>query len=356
MAGITVNIILDKTDKTYKGGDTIAGRVRVVVAEDVRTAALIAVLYCKGYSEKKTRIAGSEIARMEREIEETNLFKGSWTPGEYTYPFSYTAPSGPRTYKGHVFDITWHIGAKARTSREKDKDVKAEVSIILLPGKRASQIERGKGAKEVVHRQSARSLIGCFGFSIALFIIGGIVAWIYSPFAETAGDVEGVFFFGGIIPLLLGLLLIIGVTYQALINKRIKKVEVKLGSGLASPGEKVPCSITFEANIPFEIQKISAVLTGEEVVDFRSPSRGKGQFRKYALQESRQELPLAVRRVPVKVPYEIRGEVVIPEGLPYSIDLMDEGKGMALTWEIEFIIEMKWWPDWRHIETIVIQP
>ena len=39
---------------------------------------------------------------------------------------------------------------------------------------------------------------------------------------------------------------------------------------------------------------------------------------------------------------------MIPEGIPYSIDLMDEGKGMALTWEIEFVIEMKWWPDWRH--------
>jgi hypothetical protein len=124
--------------------------------------------------------------------------------------------------------------------------------------------------------------------------------------------------------------------------------------GLARPGEKIPCSITFEANIPFEIEKISAVLTGEEFVDFRSSSSG-GQSRKYTLHESRQELPLAVRRVPVKVPYEIRGEVVIPEGIPYSIDLMDGGKGMALTWEIEFVIEMKWWPDWRHFETITVQ-
>ena len=119
---------------------------------------------------------------------------------------STSAPPGPRTYKGHVFDVTWHIGAKSRTSQGKDKDVKTEENIILLPGgKRASQDQGGKGAKEVVHRQSARSLIGCFGFSLALFLIGSIIAWIYSPFAETAGDVEGVFFFGGIIPMLLGL-------------------------------------------------------------------------------------------------------------------------------------------------------
>ena len=151
MAGIALSIILDKPDKTYEGGETIAGQVRVAVAEDVRTAALMVVLYCKGYSEKKTRIAGPEIATMEREIEETNLFKGPWTPGEYTYPFCFTAPPGPRTYKGHVFDVTWHIGAKVRTSRGKDKDVKAEENIILLPGKRASQRSGGK------RRQRGRS-------------------------------------------------------------------------------------------------------------------------------------------------------------------------------------------------------
>ena len=90
-------------------------------------------------------------------------------------------------------------------------------------------------------------------------------------------------------------------------------------------------------------------------MDFRRSSRG-GQFRKYALHKSRQELPRAVRQVPVKVPYHIQGEVVIPEGIPYSRDLMDEGEGMALTWDIEFVIEMKWWPDWRHYETITVQP
>ena len=177
-------------------GETITGRVKVVAKESVRTAALIVILYCKGYSEKKTRIAGTAIATMEREIEEANLFKGPWTPGEYDYPFSFTAPIGPRTYKGHVFDVTWHIGTKVRTFRGKAKDVKAEESIVLLPGgKRASQDQAGKGAKEVVHRQSARRLIGCSGFSLALFLIGSIITWIYSPFAETAGDVEGVFFF-----------------------------------------------------------------------------------------------------------------------------------------------------------------
>ena len=61
MVGIALSIILDKPDKTYEGGETITGQVRVVATEDVRTAALIVVLYCKGYSEKKTRIGQTRI-------------------------------------------------------------------------------------------------------------------------------------------------------------------------------------------------------------------------------------------------------------------------------------------------------
>ena len=356
MSGIALSIILDKPDKTYEGGETISGQVKVIATEDVRTAALVVVLYCKGYSEKKSRMAGPDIATMEKEIEETKLFKGPWTPGEFLYPFSFTAPPGPLTYKGHVFDVTWHIGAKVRTSRGKDKDVKAEENIILLPGGRsASQDPGGKDTKEVVYRESARSLKGFFIFSLALCLVGIVVGWKNSPLGETGGDVMGVFFFGGVIPALLGLAVLFCATYQALVNKRIKKAEVRLGSRQASPGGKIPCCVTFEANIPFEVDKVSAVLKAEEIVDFRGPSRKNGKLRTYLLYESKREFPLAVKRVPTKVPIRVEGEVLIPEGVPCSIDLMESREGMAIKWDIEFVIEMKNWPDWVHYEDIIVQ-
>ena len=277
MAGITLSIILDKPDKTYEGGETIAGQVRVVAAEDVRAAALMVVLYCKGYSEKKTRIAGPEIATMEREIEETKSLQRT-LDARRIHLSLFVSRHPPVLGPTRVMSLMSPGISEPRRALpgERIRMSKLKRTSSSSPGKGHLKVRGKKGAKEVVHRQSARNLIGCFGFSLALFLVGSIVAWIYSPFAETAGDVEGVFFFGGIIPMLLGLLLIVGVTYQALINKRIKKVEVKLGSGQARPGEKIPCSITFEANIPFKIEKISAVLTGEEVVDFRSPSRRQG--------------------------------------------------------------------------------
>jgi hypothetical protein len=356
MAGFTLSIILDKPNKTYEGGETITGQVRIVATEDVRTAALMVVLYCKGYSEEKSHLAGTGITTVEREIKQANLFKGPLTSGEYFYPFTFIAPLGPRSYKGHVFDVTWHLGAKVCTSRGNEEGVKAEENITLLPGERSpSQDQWEKGTKEVVYRASARSLKGFFAFSLVLCLIGIVVGWKNSPFGETGGDVMGVFLFGGVIPLLLGLAVLFCATYQALGNRRINKAEVRLGSREASPGGKISCCVTFEANIPFEVDKVIAVLKAEEIVDFRDPSRKNGKLRKHLLYENKQELPLAVKKVPTKVPIRVEGEVLIPDNVPCSIDLMESREGMAIQWDIEFVIEMKKWPDWIHFEDITVQ-
>lgn len=334
MAGITPSIILDKPDKTYEGGETITGQVKVSVAEKIETAALMIVLYCKGFAKAKN------INRtIEKVKEEMILFKGSWMPKEYIYPFEIVAPLGLRTYKGNIFDVTWHLGTKVRSSQ--GKDITAETQITLLSGKRKSDGDESIESKEVVHSQSPKNLMGCFSFSLILTFVGIYIAWM------------DLFF--GIIPMLLGFALLFLATYQALVNKRIKKVEVKLGSRHASPGEKIYFSIIFEASIPFKVDKVSATLRGNEIVDFFRSTHNK-KYLKHRLYENRQELPFEVEMVPTNVPVRIEGEVLIPEGVPCSIDLMESGKGLALSWEIEFVIEMKKWPDWIHFEDITVQP
>jgi len=157
----------------------------IAVKEEIQAAALLVVLYCKGFSEGKTGTA-----TVEREKGERMIFKGSWMPGEYDYPFEFVAPPGPRTYKGHVFDVTWHLGAKARTSQEKDRDISDEEGIILLSQMRMPQDREVTGSNEVVHRQSPRSLIGCFSFSLIILFVGIYVSWRYSPFSEMDDDVR----------------------------------------------------------------------------------------------------------------------------------------------------------------------
>jgi hypothetical protein len=344
MTGITVNIILDKPDKTYEGGETITGQVKVDVAEKIQAAVLVLALYCKGFSKAENIKKG-----IEKEIEEIKLFEGSLMPEKYVYPFAIVVPPGSRTYMGNIFDITWHLETKMRSSQ--GKAITTEVEITLLSEKRMSHGNKAKDSKEVVQTQTAKSLTGCFSFSLIPIFAGISIAWI----ALSAEQKDMDLLFWGIIPMLLGLALLFLTTYQALINKRIKKVEVRLGSRQASLGETIPFSIIFEANIPFEIDKVSATLRGNEIIDFFRSSHNK-KYLKHRLYEHRQELPLTVKKVSTKVPIRVEGEVQIPEDAPCSIDLMELNVGMALSWEIEFVVEMKKWPDWIHFEDITVQP
>ena len=185
--------------------------------------------------------------------------------------------------------------------------------------------------------------------------MGFYVGWRNSPFSE--GTDTGIFFFGGIIPIVLGLALLFFTTWQALVNKRIKKVEVRLGSRVVRRGDKIPCSLTLHANLPFEIEKVTATLTADEIVDFRrSSSKGSGKFRKHLLYEASQELPLAVKQVPANVPVRVQGDVPVPENIPCSINLMESDQGMALRWRLDLNVWMKNWPDWLHLEDITVVP
>ena len=97
------------------------------------------------------------------------------------------------------------------------------------------------------------------------------------------------------------------------------------------------------------------MLRGNEVIDFFSSSKNK-RYLKHRLYENRQELPLAVKQVSTKVPIRVEGNVLIPESAPCSIDLIELNNRMAIKWEIEFVIEMKKWPDWIYFADITVQP
>ncbi len=345
MATITLSTILNKPDKIYEGGETISGQVKVSVAERIQAAELAILLYCKGFS--KAQNISKTIEKKQGEI---NLFKGSWVPEEYIYPFEIIAPGSPRTYKGQVFDVTWYLETTVHFSEGKDTAVKSEIT-ILKEKKMPLGNEMG-GPDEVVYNQSAKNLTGCFSFSFVFNLIGIYFVWkTFSAEREYAG----LYGWGGTILITLSLIALFLLTYTALVNKRIKKAEVRLGSRQVSPGEKIPFIITFEANIPFKIERVSATLRGNEIIDFFRSSTNK-KYLKHRLYENRHELPLAVKTISAKEPIQVKGEVLIPKDAPCSIDLMESGKGMALSWEIEFAIEMKKWPDWIHFEDITVQP
>jgi hypothetical protein len=145
------------------------------------------------------------------------------------------------------------------------------------------------------------------------------------------------------------------VTRRILVNMRIAMVEVRINSRVVRPGERIPCSVNFQTTKSYEVERVSVILRGEEFLDFTSSSN-RGKLGKHLLYENEQEFPLAVKQVPANVPILARGEVLVPAGIPYAINLIESRRGVELRWQLEFIVEMKKWPAWKHLETITVQP
>jgi hypothetical protein len=344
MAAPALTICFDRPDKTYLGGENVTGQVKVVVADRIEDAELVLDFRCRASS--KAQNIRRTIDREQREIK---LFAGEWLPGQYVYPFAIDLPPGPRTYRGRIFDVAWQLEAAVRSSRE-DAAIASEIT-LLAEQKTLFDGETG-GPVKLEHRETAKNLTGCFSVAVFFTAIGIYLVWKSFPAEPEAAELYGM---GGLLITLVGGAALFLLTYSALIYRRIKKSEVRLGARSAAPGETIPFTLTFEGNIPFDIDKAVVVLRANEIIDFFRSSSNK-KYLKEGLYENRRELPLAVKRVRTHVPLQIQGEVVIPPEAPCSIDMMQSGKGMALAWEIEFTLEMKKWPDWVHFEDIVVRP
>ncbi len=344
MAAPALTICFDRPDKTYLGGETVTGQVEVVVADRIDDAELVLDFCCRASSRAQ------DIRRtIDREHREIKLFAGAWLPGQYVYPFEIVLPPGPRSYRGRIFDVAWQLEAAVRSSRE---DATIEAELTLLAEQKTMFDGETAGPGNLEHRETAKNLTGCFSVAVLFTAIGIYLVWKSFAAEPEAAELYGM---GGLVITLVGGAAFFLLTYSALIYRRIKKSEVRLGARSVSPGETIPFTLTFEGNIPFDIDKAVVILRANEIIDFFRSSSNK-KYLKECVYEHRRELPLAVKRVRTHVPLQIQGEVVIPPEAPCSIDLMQSGTGMALAWEIEFTLEMKKWPDWIHFEDIVVRP
>jgi hypothetical protein len=316
--------------------------VKVHVNEEVLCHGLVLGLYWCGIWNKNLERG------VEKETEAKTLFEGSWGRGDYSYLFEMTTPHSPLTYKGHLFDVAWDLKAEARPST--GETVTASVGITIVSEKKISEVVGRRSSEEIVHTETASSQKRLFPFSVAVILFGLIIAWVSILYNNGTG-----FLFGGVIPAVLGFVMLFYVTRRILVNMRIAMVEVRINSRVVRPGERIPCSVNFQTTKSYEVERVSVILRGEEFLDFTSSSN-RGKLGKHLLYENEQEFPLAVKQVPANVPILARGEVLVPAGIPYAINLIESRRGVELRWQLEFIVEMKKWPAWKHLETITVQP
>ena len=131
-----LSIHLEREDARFRPGEVIAGHVEARVDAVCRCDALTVTFGWQTSGKGKVEAHEEPPAR---------IFKGEWSEGEVArHPFSFTAPPGPLTYRGHIVRIGWSL--RARADIPWAVDPKAEVEVILEPWtEEALLLQRGGG-------------------------------------------------------------------------------------------------------------------------------------------------------------------------------------------------------------------
>jgi len=347
MEGIELQIILDDSEKSYFVGEKIKGKVTVVVSEECRCEALELYIGVQGLADMNegvNRYKGTFRNDLGRQM----LFQGQWPPDMFTYPFEIEVPLGPGSYKGQIIELGWYLRATACLSC--GKGVEAESTLTVFPEKERPGENLDGKPTEVVYRETPKRSLGCLGISLALFLVGTLGA--FKTFSSASETLLGITIFFAV----LGLILLIVSLYTFLVSKRIGMAEVRIDSGIVSPGDRVPCSLTFQVNKPVEIKEIHVTLVCREEAGNVGIHASKKTYRK-VISEEKNALQLPDTMVPANVPIEVRGEFSLPPNASPSFTLADNfGNGIALRWDVKFRMAMERWPDWFYNEKITVLP
>src|SRR5688500_5699363 len=105
MSSCELDLRLEKSDATFRPGESIRGEVRVRVDERVECRGLMVTVQwtTHGRGNRRQGQAGDFL-----------IFQREWLPGrDYTYPFDLRTPPGPATYHGNVLNVDHYLTVRA---------------------------------------------------------------------------------------------------------------------------------------------------------------------------------------------------------------------------------------------------
>jgi hypothetical protein len=348
MARLTAKIVLDTPGKTFHSGETISGRVEVVVQEACQGRQLVVALGCKGWGRAPMRKRDYF-----RDTEQHTLFTGDWQPGTYSYPFSLTAPDGCSD-QGTIMTVGWYLRAGVIGKGETIGRVNTESSALegedrldffLTPGVLTpADRERSHGSR-LIRKESAGSMNGCLGVAVLMLLGGALVAW----YGREAG-----FALPGVVLAFFGLLGTGSVVWTKLSYRKLALTELQIGATMVWPGERVHCSLTLQMKAPVEIEKATLTLEGwEHVKEFTGMYRTTGPVNRHCIHEERREFLPSAGKFPAGATVRLKGEFMIPADVPCSMEFDNEVK---ILWRLEPRIRIAGSVDWFDVQPITVLP
>ena len=342
MAKCDLAIEFERSDRRYRPGETVSGKVTVQVNAKVQ---------CNGLTVKRlwhTHGKGN-YAEGSDSVEEV-VFSGEWWPGEtHAYPFAFEVPAAPVSYHGEVLNVDHYVAARADIPWAIDP--KAEEDFLLLAGPESCQIptevsEAMQGASTQLQGMGAACGV-IFGM---IFFCAGLIPLGIGVVGVSQGEMAAVMAipFGGIFMLVGG-----GIAFMAsrkiLAERKLGPVEVTVSPRQLNPGDRFEVELRFAPKARIELNEITATLKGQEVVI--SGSGTKRTTHRHVFHDEVQQL-LAACDVWPEEGTSAKGSFQIPHDAAPSFVASDN----RLEWSVELHVDIARWPDWQSTEILAVAP
>ena len=320
MSKCDVDIILDRSDRTFRPGEEVAGTVRVQVNHYVKCDGILLEHFWQTHG-RGNKASGRK--------ETSVLYRGALQAGEsLSFPFSFMAPNGPPTYRGHYLNVDHYLNARVDIPWAIDPKRKEEY--ILLPGSDPWE----NLPKIVLGKEEAMGLLAKAGvpIGVGLLVLG---LFLFCPF--------------GIVLVPAGLIVLFLSLRKSIAEKRMGSVKVDFGALQVPPGGGVPLQIEFTPRKTTKLNRIIAKLKGEERCTSGSGTNKTTHTHK--LHESTIVL-MPKGNITAGRPIQLETNVPIPDGGAFTFSASDN----KLTWSLEIRIDIPLWPDWTTKRTLIVRP
>ncbi|MFO1001947.1 MAG: hypothetical protein U0936_16550 [Planctomycetaceae bacterium] len=326
MSKCQISITFDRSDRIYYGGETVSGKVRLLVDQQTKSNGV------KLTHRWKTHGRGNSDSGPPEEIvlvEPRTLQAGE----QFEFPFAVTSPTHPVTYRGHLIYVDHYIRVDVDVPWARDPF--AEEEYELRPGDRPELFTGERNKVVSLTAQPAATNVG----PIVKMILWSILAIMLVAIAMTA-----LF----LLPIILIVAGFIWVKKKAL-KSRLGEVEVSVPHVIVAPTEDWTFGIRFTPRKSFVINSIYAEVVAEE-----SATSGSGTNKTTRKHKVLTEKHVLREGGPVQfeAPVDEKMTIVFPNTRAYSFEFSDN----SLKWTINFCIDIPGFPDWTHTQPLQIVP
>lgn len=320
-----VRILFDRSNRTWRGGEPVTGRVIVSVNQETKSNGIRLTHNWKTHGRGNSDSGPKETELLQE--------AGILTPGQnLEFAFSFPAPLFPATYHGHLISIDHYVTAEVDVSWARNPS--AEEDFIVLPGAVPAQFT-GARDKIVSLKPEGNQSIGMIAKIIIFMLLGALLVAV--AMLATL-----------LLPVILIVVVWLWLKSQAL-KMRLGKVELAMPVKIVAPGESWPLSLKFTARRSFMINSISLKISGIE-----SAASGSGTDKTTHTHQLLLESHL-IREPGMVEAGEIVEEsfrITFPDSAAFSFEASDN----SIKWTAEVRIDIPRFPDWTSTEALQLVP